>query len=197
MSSYELQKHIEITHTKTLEKCSYCDFRTDDKGELKTHVITKHEDSAIITIIGNQQIMLNDAFGIYRQDMEVLLNRVIQGQNFLKSELMLIKEELSGENVTIKQTDKNNLKKLDKEVHQKEEAKANNKEQQKNIPESGNVMNKENEKEEILENVEVLEREKKQRKQLNLKITTRKMLSIMKKSPLIKQLKMLSGLVHL
>ena len=59
------------------------------------HVISQHEDSAIITIVGNQQILLNESMEIFRQDMNSILNNVIQGQNDMKSELMLVKEELS------------------------------------------------------------------------------------------------------
>ena len=59
------------------------------------HVITEHEDSAIITIIGNQQLMLCEAMGVFKQDMGAAINAIVKGQNYIKSELLLMKEELS------------------------------------------------------------------------------------------------------
>ena len=58
------------------------------------HVITQHEDSAIITIVGNQQHLLSEAMETFKQDMKVVLNSVIQGQNMMNNRLKLLKEEI-------------------------------------------------------------------------------------------------------
>ena len=89
----DLLSHIKASHTHIPALCSYCNFVAKNENALKLHVITEHEDSAIITIIGNQQLMLCEAMGIFKQDIETTLNAIVQGQNYLKSELLLLKEE--------------------------------------------------------------------------------------------------------
>ena len=54
-----------------------------------------HGDSAIITIVGNQQILLNDAMQAFQENMENILNSVVQGQNVLTSKIMLLREEVA------------------------------------------------------------------------------------------------------
>ena len=89
-----MQHHINDFHAKSAY-CSYCNFIAKNENALKLHVITEHEDSAIITIIGNPQLMLCEAMGVFKQDMGAAINAIVQGQNYIKSELLLMKEELS------------------------------------------------------------------------------------------------------
>ena len=58
----EYFKHMN-SHKKDLHSCSYCDFETKHKKLLRAHIMTQHEDSAIITTVATQQLMLCEAMG--------------------------------------------------------------------------------------------------------------------------------------
>ena len=54
----EMLKHMENKHVKELLQCSYCEFKAKDHPKLKEHTILHHEESAMLTTIANQQILL-------------------------------------------------------------------------------------------------------------------------------------------
>ena len=43
--------HLEQVHSKKPKSCSYCAFTAKDEIVLRNHIVTMHEDSAIITIV--------------------------------------------------------------------------------------------------------------------------------------------------
>ena len=91
----ELLAHIEDKHSKQTSTCSYCDFKTEDETTLKTHLVTKHEDSAMITVVANQQTILNEAMFALSNEMGEVLSSIAQGQNEMRSEIMLLREEVA------------------------------------------------------------------------------------------------------
>ena len=91
----DLKQHVVTNHKQTLLACSFCDFKAEGESCLGDHVLTHHGDSAIITIVGNQQILMNDALFAFQQNTESLLQSLLQGQNYMKSEILLLREELA------------------------------------------------------------------------------------------------------
>ena len=61
---------------------------------LKAHIIKKHEDSAIITTVTTQQLLLCEAMELFKHDIAGMLNALLNGQNYIKNELQLVKEDL-------------------------------------------------------------------------------------------------------
>ena len=80
----QLKMHEEKEQDAIGLACSFCDLVVKDETDLGTHVLATHGDSAIITIVGNQQILLNDAMQAFQENIENILNSVVQGQNVLK-----------------------------------------------------------------------------------------------------------------
>ena len=87
---------------------------------LKEHVLSEHGDSAIITIAGNQQILLNEMMSSFQQNSESILHSILQGQNYLKTEILLLREELT-ELKDIKKQEKNEQEKKKEVVTKKDE----------------------------------------------------------------------------
>ena len=90
-----LKTHVDTFHKDTPLPCSFCDFTARNENCLKEHVLSEHGDSAIITIVGNQQILLNKMMSSFQQNSESILHSMLQGQNYLKSEILLLREELT------------------------------------------------------------------------------------------------------
>ena len=95
MTMFELLDHFEKQHGKTTLSCSYCEFKAEDNAKLKTHVRNQHGDSELITIVANQQLLLGEALEVLRQDIGVLLNKLLEGQNQINSEVFLMKEDIA------------------------------------------------------------------------------------------------------
>ena len=95
ISLNELLKHVLDDHVKSKYPCSYCEHEAQDESSLKKHVFTEHEDSAYITLIANQQLMLLEQMHELKQENSTKVNSLIEGQNYLKSEIMLLREELA------------------------------------------------------------------------------------------------------
>ena len=96
----QMKKHKKSSHnldvlTPKVLSCSYCEFNASDEASLNTHVITQHEDSAIITIVGNQQIFLLDAMESLKHDMNVTLNTIIDGQKYMKNKMLVLEDEIA------------------------------------------------------------------------------------------------------
>ena len=120
LKMHEVKEHVIIGLA-----WSFCDFAVKDETDLGTH-----GDSAIITIVGNQQILLNDAMQAFQENMENILNSVVQGQNVLKSEIMLLREEVA----ILKEEKKEHSKEMKKAEEKKENERRENerKEKEKN-----------------------------------------------------------------
>ena len=61
ITMFELLDHMEKIQANTAVKCSYCEYKAED---LTNHMISEHGDSAIITIVANQQLLLGEAMGV-------------------------------------------------------------------------------------------------------------------------------------
>ena len=79
------------SHKKVLHSCSYCEFETKHETLLRAHILTQHEDSAIITTVATQQLMLCEAMGIVKEDLAGMFKTLLDGQNYIKSELFFDK----------------------------------------------------------------------------------------------------------
>ena len=54
--------------------------------------MTYHEDSAILTTIARQQILLWEEMSVFKENMGPLLYKLLEGQNYMKNKMMLMKE---------------------------------------------------------------------------------------------------------
>ena len=66
---FELLDHLEKQHGKRTVSCSYCEYKAEDNETVKAHFITKHENSALITVVANQQLLLEEAMEVFKQDI--------------------------------------------------------------------------------------------------------------------------------
>ena len=66
-----------------------------DIANLKEHMMTSHADSAILTTISSQQLMLFEEMSTFKQEMGSLVYHLIDGQNQMRSEILLLKEDLA------------------------------------------------------------------------------------------------------
>ena len=91
----ELETHVKRSHViQEPFSCSYCEFKTSDESNLKSHLVKEHEDYAIITVVGTQQIYLLEAMEALRQDMGIQMNKVVKSNTELRGEVSLLREEI-------------------------------------------------------------------------------------------------------
>ena len=145
----ELCDHIEEKHVHILLSCSHCDFKTlgqncltmhvetaRNENCLKEHVLSEHGDSAIITIVGNQQILLNEMMSSF--------------------EILLLREEL---------TELKDIQKQErKEKATKEEEDKKKEDDKKEDKKTNEVVSKEHETKQTKENLEVGKKIRRRRK---------------------------------
>ena len=91
----ELFEHIGNGHTNEKVKCSYCNYEAADENDLKEHLTCKHEDSAIITVVGNQQLLLLEALETFKNEVISRLKNIEQSQNNIQSDLSVLKESVN------------------------------------------------------------------------------------------------------
>ena len=137
-----LKSHISEKHNQTMLSCSFCDFKAVDEGSLGDHVLSKDGDSAIITIVGNQQIVLNDAMTALQQNTELIWQSILQGQNYLKSEILLLREELSELKDVQIQKKKEEDKKKDADKQKEEDKKKEDMKQKEDMKKQKKVQQK-------------------------------------------------------
>ena len=149
---------MNAIHSKNSTPCSFCEFIAKDEHDLKNHVVEKHGDSAIISIVGNQQLLLLETISLFKEDMANVLNTLTQGQNFMKSELLLLKEDIT----VIKKNEK-------KENEKKENEKKENEKKENEKKENEKKENEKKENEKIESEKKETEKKKKKESEENLR----------------------------
>ena len=106
----EVDAHTYDEHRKYVHCCQHCDAEFEDKIVLKEHMSKNHNELSIIASLLAQQNILCESFNMFKHDIGNSLTNLIQGQNYLKTEMMLLREGTSKESF---QTQNQNATKVD------------------------------------------------------------------------------------
>ena len=101
-----LQKHITSVHSQTHESCPYCNFQALNKEDMQTHYIEAHEEYVILHTMAKQVNDMSEEFPTFQTiqkqfssfetfmtDILSVLNSLFQGQNAIKQELFVLRNE--------------------------------------------------------------------------------------------------------
>ena len=89
----DIAKHIYDKHRRTVHSCQHCDDEFEDKSTLMEHIQAKHKEIAMLNSLFAQQSLLCESLNTLRQDLGNTIKTLIDGQNTMKTELLLIKEK--------------------------------------------------------------------------------------------------------
>ena len=94
----EIVRHINKEHRRIVHPCQHCEYETGDKVNLIEHIKANHQQLSMLNSLFSQQNHLCESFTVFKQDIGELLQNLIQGQNTMRSELLLLKENKANGN---------------------------------------------------------------------------------------------------
>jgi hypothetical protein len=100
----ELVKHLLAVHNKENMFCPFCEFATKEQDLMTAHMNDYHDQLAILNSIGTQLSQFRDNFSnleVFKEELTVVLNKVIDSHNTLRKELFLIRNHLNVKNESV------------------------------------------------------------------------------------------------
>jgi hypothetical protein len=88
----DIVSHASKHHRQTVHLCPQCDFETDEKIIFSEHLNTQHKEISLLSTVSSQQTLLCESFEVFKKDISDIMNTLVQENNYLKSEILLLKE---------------------------------------------------------------------------------------------------------
>ena len=113
-----LISHIINNHSENSEiiHCPHCDYKAMDTETIDSHIENMHVELALLGHVTTNQAILSQNYEVFKKDLTVALNAIIEGHNEMKQELFILRQKYSESNDKL-ETIENKMEDLKKLVN--------------------------------------------------------------------------------
>ena len=89
-----MEEHILKYHKQYSETCKFCGYEATSRDDMTSHMLTKHEDPELLSVISDQLSQVTqsfDLFEVFKVELKDVLNKMIGGHNSVMQELFLMR----------------------------------------------------------------------------------------------------------